>query len=120
MKSMRRMRIEKKKDRPIKVACDILRALLVLGGAGWKEELLESLTAIAAVENDPNSVASQGEVKNSLELLLERDLIDCRRGKRADPSGRSIIEDELYSLKDYTTTLQVFGADKPVLILRGT
>ncbi len=119
IKSMQEMRIEEKKERSIKVACDILRALLVLGGAGWKEELLESLAAIAALEKDPGSLASQSEVKNSLKILLDRDLVDCRRGKRSDPSGTSIMEDELCSLKDYTTTLQVFGTDKPVLILRG-
>ena len=117
--SIHRLRMEEGNDKILRVACNILRTLLVLGGAGWKNELTEGLTAITAEQNDSGSIASLDEVENALNILGEKDLIDHKKGKRTDPSGTTIIEDNLYSLKDHIATSQVFGADKAVMILRG-
>lgn len=118
MDSMRRMKMEERNDGTKKVACDVLRTLLVLGGAGWKEELQDGLAALTTAQNDLGSLASHSEVESALNVLREEGLIEYRTKKRVDPSGTSTIEDVLYSLRDYISTLQVFGADKPVLILR--
>ena len=118
MESMRRMRRGEAGDKGVKVACDVLRTLLVLGGTGWEDELLDGLAALAAVQGDPESAASSREVESAMNLLREKGLVECRKGRRAASMGTSTVKDNLYSLRDYTATMQAFGADRSVLLLR--
>ena len=116
--SMQKMKAQEEKDRSLKVACDILRTLVVLGGTGWEDEMLDNLAALAAAQSHLELVASSQEVEDAVNLLKEKGLIEYRRGKKADAAGTSIIDENLYALTDYTAALQVFGSDKPVMILR--
>ena len=116
---MLKMKKEEVKDSVTKLACNILRALLVLGGSGWKDELDSSLAALISIEGDTESRSSLRDSETAMTLLKEKGLIEDRKGKRADAAGRSTVEDTLYSLKEYTTVMQVFGTDKLVLQLRG-
>ncbi|HID17358.1 TPA: hypothetical protein EYP26_03600 [Candidatus Bathyarchaeota archaeon] len=118
VKVMLEMKARESEDRIAKAACDTLRALLILGGAGWESELLDGVAAIAALSGDISSVASRSEVEDALNRLEVEGLIGSRRGKRADPTGASTIEETLYSLKDFAAAMQVFGADRAVLLLR--
>lgn len=118
VKLMLEMKAKEKEDRIVKAACDALRALLILGGAGWESELLDSVAAIAALSGDVSSVASMGEMEDALNRLEAEGLIRSRKGKRADPTGASTIEETLYSLRDFAAAMQVFGADRAVLLLR--
>ena len=119
VESMRKMKIGETSDRTIKVACDILRTLAVLGGAGWEDELLGGLAALAAAQNNLESIPSHLEEESALNILREKGLIKSKKSKKSDSTGSFIIEDNLYSLEDYTATIQVFGTDKAVMTLRG-
>ncbi len=115
---MRKMKTEEEKDRTVHVACDILRTLLVLGGSGWEGELMDGLAGLAAVRDDLGSVASPRETENALNLLTEKGLVKYSKGERYDAFGTSTVEDKLYTLEDYTATMQIFGADRSVVLLR--
>ena len=116
---MLKMKEEEVKDSVTKLACDIVRALLVLGGSGWKDELDSSLAALISIEEDTESRSSLRDSESAINLLKEKGWIEDRKGKRADAAGRSTVEDTLYALKEYTTVMQVFGTDKLALQLRG-
>ena len=118
LESIRKMKMEEEKNRTVHVACDILRTLLVLGGSGWEGELMDGLAGLAAVRDDLGSVASLRETENSLKLLTERGLVKYRKGERYDDFGSSTVEEKLYTLEDYTATMQIFGADRSVVLLR--
>ncbi|MEM2843179.1 MAG: hypothetical protein QXZ53_04795 [Candidatus Bathyarchaeia archaeon] len=118
VKIMMKMKSEESKDRVAKTACDILRALLILGGSGWEAELLDSIAAIAVFSGDLSSTASMQEIEEAIDYLKRKGLIDSKRMQRADLTGVSIIEENFYSLKNFIASMQVFGADKAVLRLR--
>jgi dihydroorotase-like cyclic amidohydrolase len=118
VKILMKIKAEESKDRIAKAACDILRALLILGGSSWEAELLDSIAAIAAFSGDLSSAASMQEIEEALSYLKKEGLIDFKRMQRANLTGISIIEENFYSLKNFIASMQVFGADKPVLRLR--
>jgi len=104
----------------LKVACDILRVLTIMGGSAWMSELEQTLLEFWSLdEGHPYDLGSlQGEVEKALELLRGRNLLTVRRGVRGDLETNLQREENLYSICDFTSLLRVFGSDGKILKYR--
>ncbi|MGQ9639934.1 MAG: hypothetical protein ACUVUB_05740 [Candidatus Bathyarchaeia archaeon] len=100
----------------LKVACDILRVLTIMGGSAWETELDQTLLELwslgEAHHHDLESL--QGAVEEALELLRGRKVLSIKRGVRADLETKVQREENLYSICDFTSLLRVFGGDRQV------
>ncbi|MBS7626850.1 hypothetical protein KEJ51_07440 [Candidatus Bathyarchaeota archaeon] len=104
----------------LKVACDILRVLTIMGGSAWMTELEQRLLELWSLDEEHlyDLGSLQGEVEKALELLRGRNLLNVRRCVRGDLETNVQREENLYSICDFTSLLRVFGSDGKVLRYR--
>jgi len=120
-KILRELRSREESDLPSKVACDILRALTILGGSSWESELSDTLLELWH-QNQPQAAdlsRSQAEIEGALETLNDCDVITSQRRIKADLSAQAQREEMLYRALNYSSLISVFGSDRQVLKYRG-
>jgi hypothetical protein len=120
-KTLRELRSREESNLPEKVACDILRALTILGGSSWESELSDTLLELwHQDQSQPVDLSRlQTEIEGALKTLNDRGVITSQRRVKADLSAQAQREEMLYSALSYSLLISVFGSDRQVLKYRG-
>jgi hypothetical protein len=120
-KILRELRSHEESNLPSKVACDILRALTILGGSSWESELSDTLLELWHQDQsqaiDLNQL--QAEIEGALKTLNDCGIITSQRRMKADLSTQAQREEMLCSALSYSSLINVFGSDRQVLKYRG-
>jgi hypothetical protein len=113
-----KLKADERSDDLSRMACDVLRAMTVLGGSAWEGDLHDTLSMIWNLRQEDDKLASP-MLSRALEFLREKGILRVEKRAKSDLSTAKPVEEGFYRLEDWLTILRVFGADKEVVLSRG-
>jgi hypothetical protein len=115
---LRKLKAGERSDDLLRMLCDVLRAMTVLGGSAWESDLHDTLRMIWSLrqEEDKPAIAM---LSRALEFLQEKEILRVEKRARGDLSTEKATEEGFYRARDWLTILRMFGGDKEVVLSRG-
>jgi hypothetical protein len=113
-----KLKAEERSDDLSRMACDVLRAMTVLGGSAWEGDLHDTLSMIWSLRQEDNRPAAP-MLSRALEFLREKGILRVEKRAKSDLSATKPVEEGFYLIEDWLTILRVFGGDKEVVLSRG-
>ena len=104
---------KEREDHVLSVAADVLRALVILHGAAWKSDLMDTLTGLWSIRglNLDDMIRRERLIPEALKELSESGLVRSEERFRSDLSRREPIKDELHSVRNLGALIRIFAAD---------
>ena len=90
---------------------DVLRVLIVYGGASWKSELARELPLFRAFEGGPAPV-NEMKLDEALRRLEKEGLVKVEKRVRADMGAQGSEEDELVTIVDISATRNALAKNR--------
>jgi hypothetical protein len=113
-----KLKAEERSDDLSRMACDVLRAMTVLGGSAWEGDLHDTLSMIWSLRQEDNKLAAP-MLSKALEFLREKGILRVEKRAKSDLSTVKPVEEEFYRAEDWLTILRIFGGDREVMLSRG-
>jgi len=114
-----KLKAEERSDNLSRMACDVLRAMTVLGGSAWEGDLHDTLSMIWSLRQEEDKLADARMLSRALEFLREKGILRVEKRAKSVLSTAKPVEEEFYRAEDWLTILRVFGGDKEVVLSRG-
>ncbi|MEM2111167.1 MAG: hypothetical protein QXX08_04740 [Candidatus Bathyarchaeia archaeon] len=104
---------KEKEDSVSSVACDVLRAMVILHGSAWQSDLQDTLTGLWSLSflTLDRMIDKESLVPEALKQLNVLGLIQSEKKLRSDLSRQEPVEDELHSVKNLRALIVIFGSD---------
>lgn len=96
------------------VAVDIMRAMVILYGAGWESDVLDVVSGLWTVKN--LSMDKMGELhakfQDGVKILEKAGIITVEVSPRAYLEEAKPVEEKLYRTHDLTTLMRLLASDR--------
>jgi hypothetical protein len=113
-----KLRAGERSDDLSRMACDVLRAMTVLGGSAWESDLHDTLSMIWSLRQEDDKLTN-AMLSKALEFLREKGILGVEKRTKGDLSTAKPVEEAFYRVGDWLTILRIFGSDKEVVLSRG-
>ena len=108
MEKLRKLKKMEGEDELSEVTCDILRALAILHGSAWDDELMGTLYELWSLKGKGMELESL--VSKALKMLNEESIVISEKRIRAD-LGKGNVPDKLHRVNSLGDLLSEFGGD---------
>ena len=96
------------------VAVDIMRAMVILYGAGWESDVLDVVSGLWTVKNLP--MDKMGELhekfQDGVKILEKAGIITVQTSPRAYLEEAKPVNEKFYKTSDLTTLMRLLAADR--------
>ena len=114
-----KLKAEERSDNLSRMACDVLRAMTVLGGSAWEGDLHDTLSMIWSLRQEEDKLADARRLSKALEFLRGKGILRVEKRPKSVLSTAQPVQEEFYRAEDWLAILRVFGGDKEVVLSRG-
>jgi len=96
------------------VAVDILRAMVILYGAGWESDVLDVVSGLWTVKNLPMDKMGelQAKFQDGVKILEDAGIITIQVSPRAYLEESKPVNEKFYKTPDLTTLMRLLAADR--------